>query len=71
MENIRKGIKEVCNVTGVPYQEGRIPNLKNRGEGQRPCVYDHYSERSMEIVRNSFEYEINRFGYSFPKEEDA
>jgi hypothetical protein len=58
----------VCNETGVKYQEERIPHLKNR-EREKPSIAKHYSKKSKETVGEAFEYEINRFGYSFPEEE--
>jgi len=69
-EELENGIERICEKTGVPFQEDRIPHLKDR-DRNRPAVADHYNNRSREIVRDAFEYEIERFGYAFPTAEQA
>jgi hypothetical protein len=64
-EDIKGGIERVCEAKGIPFQEERIPHLKNRSQG-RPDISEHYNERSKKIVEKAFEYEIDRFAYSFP-----
>jgi hypothetical protein len=67
-EELESGIERICAETGVPFQEDRIPHLKDR-DRTRPSVADHYNDRSRGIVEEAFKYEIQRFGYAFPTEE--
>ena len=67
-ESLREGLERICDRLGVAWEPDRLPSFK---AGIRPpgiTAKDLYTEKSREIVRQAYQFELDYFGYSFPTE---
>ena len=67
-ESLNEGMQRICDRLGVAWEPDRLPSFKT---GIRPpgiTAKDLYTEKSREIVRQAYQFELDYFGYSFPTE---
>jgi hypothetical protein len=62
-ENLSDGIKEVCHRLAIPFNEETIPKTKTQHRDRSLKVIDFYDEKTANIVKDLFEFEIDYFGY--------
>lgn len=65
-ENFKDGIQHVCSILGIDFASEHIRRLKS---GIRPSNYsikDYYDTKTIEIVLERYEFEMELFGYDIP-----
>ncbi len=65
-EDLKGGIKHVCEQLSLPLDLQRLPLLKANSRDKGLGINDFYDEETEEIVRQLYEFEIRTFGYSLP-----
>lgn len=66
-EDLKGGIKHVCNILGIPYEPEKLPTLKSGVRPERLRLEDYYDKRTIDLVYESYKWEIEHFGYTPPK----
>lgn len=65
-ESLAAGVREVCEKIGVTFELGHIPTYKMGDRKDDIPVSDYYDPETEAIVRNLYDWEIERFGYQMP-----
>ncbi len=65
-EDLRGGIKHVCDQLSLPFYLEKLPRLKTNSRDKGFGVNDFYDKETEGIVRQLYEFEIRTFGYSLP-----
>jgi len=66
-EALHYGVKHVCDRLSIPFEPARLPEFKT---GVRPNdipVAEYYDREAEQIVRETYAWEFDQFGYSMPK----
>lgn len=65
-ENLHEELERICNRLNIAWEPSRLPSFK-AGVRPRNITAQHlYTDKSREIVRSTYEFELDYFGYSFP-----
>ena len=65
-ESLLEGVEEVCRRVNVPFQPERLPKLVSKSRSKKHAVADYYDAKTIEIVRQRFRFELEKFEYDFP-----
>lgn len=65
-EDLRQGMKHVCEALSIPFEVQEIPEFKKGLRHQRTPIREFFDKPSQEIVQELYAWEIMRFGYEFP-----
>lgn len=64
-EDLQGGIQKVCQELDIPFEPERIPNFK-AGIRPKKDYSAYYDEEAIELVRNLFKFEVEKFDYQPP-----
>ena len=65
-ENLKNGVKHVCDKLGVAFEPENIPHLKSGLRNKQFSLSEFYDHETVNIVNNLFEFELNYFEYTAP-----
>lgn len=65
-ESMAVDIERICDQLGVPWEPSALPFLKKGIRPQQATIEELYSEKSKEIVKEAFSFELKHFNYAFP-----
>lgn len=65
-ESLAGGIREVCERLDIEFRPDGLPHLK-KSEGPKIPVEAYYSPASIEMVERAYQFELETFGYTFPR----
>jgi len=65
-EDLHNGIKHVCNHLSIPFEASRIPEFKKGIRHHRINIQDYYDNKTKQIVKEKYAWELERFGYNLP-----
>lgn len=65
-EALNEGLSDVCSRVGVPFEPERLPTFKSGIRDTSVEIAQIYSRRSIEIVSNLYDFELDYFGYRAP-----
>jgi hypothetical protein len=66
-EDLRGGIREVCEKLGLPCEESRLGNHKSGLRRKEATASSLYTLASRELVAQYYAFELEHFGYTFPE----
>lgn len=66
-EDLENGIKHVCNYLDIPFEPENIPLLKAENKHRDISLEEYYDNECIEIVKNLYKLEIEKFGYKPPE----
>lgn len=64
-ENLSAGVQKVCEMINVPVDH-KLPQLKTGFRPQGRSLDEYYDEPTKELVCNTYDFEMEYFGYEFP-----
>lgn len=65
-ETLHDDIKRICDILSIPFEPDYLPTLKAGLRSSENTIDSLYTEFACAEVEEAFEYEIRKFGYSFP-----
>ena len=65
-ESLHDDVRTVCQRLGIPHDPERMPQLKSQINPRDRDLAEYYDEKSIEIVRRRFQFELQHFGYDVP-----
>lgn len=65
-ENLKQGIKYVCEKLSIPFEGQEIPEFKKDKRHQGIPIRKFFDKPSQELVQELYAWEIARFGYDVP-----
>jgi len=66
-EFIHEDLQRMCDRLGVPYEPSYLPNFKADIRRPKATADRLYTDASKALVRQKFAYELELFGYGFPR----
>lgn len=66
-EELESDIQKICDRIGVCYRRKHLPHFKQGIRPREATVGALYTTRSRELVEKGFAFELDFFGYRFPK----
>jgi len=66
-EEIKTGIKNVCEHLDIPFEPDRIPKLKTGFRNTKIPIPEFYDQETIGIINEMFDFEINYFNYKLPE----
>jgi hypothetical protein len=70
-ESLYEGINYVCEHLSIPFEPSRLPEFKKGTRDSKIPVWKYYDRRTESIVRRTYAWEIERFGYDCPKQDHS
>ena len=65
-ENLKNGIREVCDYLDIPFVPDRIPALRTGFRDKKYSLPDLYDKKTIAVVSAEYEFELGYFGYLAP-----
>ncbi len=66
-DNLHEGMQHVCDLLSMPFEPSRIPELKKGIRLNKIPIIEYYDKETEELVRKTYSFEIEKFGYNIPK----
>jgi hypothetical protein len=65
-EYLLKDIDRICQRLGVKYDPQILRKLKSAHRRRDILLRDYFSKKSVDIVANTYRFELNKFDYFIP-----
>ena len=65
-EELHEGIRHVCDHLAIPFEPKRIPTFKKGIRPDETPVRDFYDAETERRVRQTYAWELEKFGYDLP-----
>ncbi|MCF8262160.1 MAG: sulfotransferase family protein [Melioribacteraceae bacterium] len=62
-EKMNSEIERVCNILSIPFEPEYIPSFKSKNRRKIANIEYFYTQESIDLVRELFAYEFEKFGY--------
>lgn len=66
-EDLKEGLRHVCNHLGLPFVPKEIPLLKAGVRDRGIPLKEYYDDQCLVIVEEAYDFELAAFGYQRPK----
>jgi len=65
-EQLSDGIRHICERLDIPFEPAKIPRLKSGIRSGEIPLHAYYDAETVEIVKTTYKFEIETFGYKAP-----
>ena len=65
-EHLLEDVAHICEIIDVPFDAARFPKLKTNIRDRGIPLKDFYSPKSIQMVADAYQYELEKFNYDFP-----
>lgn len=62
-ESLEADLQLVCTKIDIPFQKDRLPRLKSQFRPRDVCIEDFYNQKIERLVRETYKFEFEYFGY--------